>query len=313
MTYKKTILVTGATGAQGGGVARHLLAGGKFAVRALTRNPESDAARALKRAGAEIVRGDLGDAQSLARAVRGCYGVFGVTNFWEHFDQEFAQGKNLVDAVAAAGVQHFVFSSLPSVKDVTGDLNVPHFEMKAELEKYTREQDVPATFVHVAFYYDNFLTFFPPQSDGNSGFAFGFPQGDTPLAGVAVDDVGGVVSQIFERGSDFLGKTVGIVGEDIPAAEYAATMSRVLGKKIAYNYIPREVFASFDFPGADDLADMFEFNRVHVPNRRADAEQSRTLYPKMRSFEEWMRENTERFSSLFADAAKSEAADVAAK
>ncbi|HET7101492.1 MAG TPA: NmrA family NAD(P)-binding protein, partial [Terriglobia bacterium] len=132
MADEKIILVTGATGAQGGGVVRHLLKGGKFKIRCLTRKPESEKASALVQAGTEIVRGDLGNPESLQAAMKGCYGVFGVTNFWEHFEKEAFHGKNLVDAVKKAGIKHFVFSTLPSVrKHSEGKLEVPHFDLKA--------------------------------------------------------------------------------------------------------------------------------------------------------------------------------------
>ena len=299
MPDRKTILVTGATGAQGGGVARHLLSRGKFAVRCLTRNPESEKAAELARAGAEVVKGDLGDAPSLRPALQGCYGVFGVTNFWEHFAKEYEHGKNLVDAVAAANVEHFVFSTLPPAKKISGgELDVPHFDLKAELEEYARSLGLPATFVHVAFYFENFLYFFPPQKAGNGSFAFGFPQGDTPLAGVAVEDVGGVVATIFERPAEFRGKTIGIVGDDLPPARYAELMTQILQKKVVYNSVSRAAFAALGFPGAEDLANMFEFNRLYIPNRRADLEQSRGLYASMQDFPTWLKANKARFQPI---------------
>lgn len=295
MTDKK-ILVVGATGAQGGSVARHLLAEGKFGVRCLTRTPDSDNAAALAKAGAEIVKGSLDDLDSLHEAIKGCYGVFGVTNFWEHFDKEYQQGKNLVDAVKGADLDHFVLSTLPYVKKLTGgELDVPHFDIKGKLEEYTRNLGIKATFVHVAFYYENFLSFFPPQKQEDGTFAFGFPQGHTPLAAVAVEDMGGVVKAIFNRPSDFIGRVVGIVGDDLPPRSYADTMTRILGKKVVYNFIPKEVFASFDFPGAEDLANMFDYNRVHIPNRKADLEESRSLYPDIQSFEAWLAANKDKF------------------
>jgi len=300
MTTPETILVTGATGAQGGSVARHLLAKGGYAVRCLTRNPDSEKATALKQAGAELVRGDFEDLDSLRAALDGCHGVFGVTNFWEHFGKEYEQGKNLVDAVAAAeSVKHFVFSTLPGAKKISGgELYVPHFDIKAQLEDHARERGLPATFVHVAFYYENFLTFFPPQKQPNGTFAFGFPQGDTPLAALAIEDLGGVVAPIFEKPDEFIGKTVGVVGDDLPAAQYAEIMTRVLGKPIVYNYVPREVFATFGFPGADDLANMFDFNRRFIPNRVAALAESRRLYPAMQTFEVWLGANKDKFADL---------------
>ena len=300
MPDTRTILVTGATGAQGGSVARHLLGKGGFAVHCLTRNPDSEKAAALQQAGAEMVRGDLDDPASLRSALDGCQAVFGVTNYWEHFNKEYAQGKNLVDAVAATNsVEHFVFSTLPSYKKISGgELDVPHCDIKAQLEEETRERGLPATFVHVAFYYENFLSYFPPQKQEDGTFAFGFPQGDTPLATYSVEDTGGVVAPIFERPDEYRGRTVGVVGDDLPPAEYAETMTRVLGKKVVYNYIPREVFASFGFPGADDLANMFDFNRRFIPNRRADVEACRRVYPSMQRFEPWLQAHQDKFRSI---------------
>ena len=255
MEARKTILVVGATGAQGGGVARHLLAGGRYAVRCLTRHPESEKAKALGRAGAEIVAGDLEDFDSIRAALIGCYGCFGVTSFWEHFEKEYGHGKNLIDAVRRSDVEHFVLSTLPYCKKISGGaLEVPHFDQKAQLEEYTRKLGVQATFVHVAFYFENFLTFFPPQMQEDGSFTFGFPQGDTPLAAVAVEDVGSVVSPVFERPQDYLGKVVGIVGDDLTGSQYAETMTRMLGTKVAYHHMPREDFAALGFPGAEDLA-----------------------------------------------------------
>jgi uncharacterized protein YbjT (DUF2867 family) len=270
-------------------VARHLLQRGGFRVRALTRRPDSPKAAALRQAGAEVLKGELDEPRSLAAALEGCQGVFGVTNYWEHFDKEYQHGRNLIDAVKASGVEHFVFSSLPHALKLTGGaLPVPHFDIKAELEEYARRTQPGSIFVHVAFYYENFLTFFPPQDQGDGTFAIGFPQGDTPLAGVAVDDIGGVVAAVFDRPDRFRDRAVGVVGDDLPPRTYAEIMTRVLGKKVVYHYIPRDVFASFGFPGADDLANMFEFNRLHIANRQADLAESRFLYPGMQRFETWL-------------------------
>jgi uncharacterized protein YbjT (DUF2867 family) len=285
---RPTVLVTGATGAQGGSVARHLLRRGRFAVRALTRDPGAAAAGKLRQLGAEVVRGDLSDVASLRDAMAGCYGVFGVTNFWEHFDGEYQHGLNLVDAVSDSGVGHFVFSTLPGISDLTGGaLNAPHFDLKARMEAYARDLAVPATFVHVAYYFDNFLSFFVPRRQEDGSYRFGFPQGDTRLAGVAAEDVGGVAAAIFEGGAEFIGRSLYVVGDELPPADYAAVMARVTGRPITYAHIPREVFASFGFPGAADLADMFEFYRTRVPDRQGDLVRSRELYPEIQSFERW--------------------------
>ncbi len=301
MALDRTILVTGATGAQGGSVARNLLAGGRFAVRALTRKPDSDAAKGLTKAGAQVVQGDLAEPASIRKALEGCYGVFGVTSFWEHFTKEYDHGKNLVDAVAAAGVKHFVFSTLQSIKKTAPELDVPHFELKSQLEDLTRSAGIPATFVHVAFYFDNFIAFVPPRKQEDGSYAIGFPQGDTPLAGVAVGDVGGVISSIFEQRDAFLGKIIPIAGDEMPPAIYAEIMSRETGRKVVYNYIPREVFAKFGFPGAAEVADMFEYYRIHIPSRKPDIERARALYPKLQNFEQWAHANREALIAALGD------------
>lgn len=293
----KHILVLGSTGAQGGSVARHLISTGRFSVRCLTRDTGSENARALAEIGAEVVNGDLDDVDSLFNAAQGCWGVFGVTNVWEHFGKEYQQGINLVDAVERAGVENVVMSTLPYVNKITkGELNVPHFDMKGKIEEYTRSRGLSATFVHVAFYYQNFLSFFPPQKQEDGRFAFGFPQGETKLAAVNVEDVGGVVTAIFSDPATFTGRVVGIVGDDLPPTRYAEIMTRVFGKKVVYNYIPRDVFASFDFPGADDLANMFEYNRRYIPDRQEDMEESLKLYPSMQTFESWLTANKTYFN-----------------
>ncbi|GAC1491342.1 MAG: NmrA/HSCARG family protein [Chamaesiphon sp.] len=308
MTDQKIILVIGATGAQGGSVAYHLLSGNKFVVRCLTRHPNSEKAMALKAVGAEIVKGDLEDINSLYEALKGCYGVFGVTNFWEHFGKEYQQGKNLVDAVAEANLEHFIFSTLPFAKKISnGEIEVPHFDIKGQLEEYARDafgglrsndRVLGITFVHVAFYFENFLSHFLPQKQADNSFAFGFPQGDTPLAGVGIEDLGGVVAAIFDKGAEFRDKVVGVVGDDLVPKRYAEVMTRVLGKPVVYNYIPREVFASFNFPGADDLANMFEFNRLYIPNSKTELGESRKLSPKIQTFESWLSANKDKFQDI---------------
>jgi uncharacterized protein YbjT (DUF2867 family) len=287
---RRTVLVTGATGAQGGSMARHLLDRGGYAVRALTRNPGSEAARALAAAGAEVVAGDLADRASLRAALAGCQAVFGGTNFWEHFAAE--HGRNLVNAVAGAEIEHFVFSSL--------ELQAPHHDTKAEVAAYARSLGLPLTLIAPAFFYENFLGLSPPRPRADGSLALGFNQGDTPLAAVAAEDVGGVVVELFERPQEFLGRTVGLVGDNLPCADYAETMTRVLGRRVVYQPMTRDEFAGLGFPGADDLAAMFELDRIRVPSRRADLEECRALYPAMQSFETWLVRNRGRFEALLA-------------
>lgn len=295
---KKIILVVGATGAQGGSVSRHLLTDGNFKVRCLTRSPDSEAAATLTEQGAEIVQGDLADAESIQTAMKGVWGVFGVTNFWEHFEEEEKHGHNLIEAVKQAGVSFFVFSSLPAASEISnGELPVPHFDTKAKLEKQIRSLNLPCCFIHVAFYYENFLTF-PPQPQEDGSYIFVSPQGETPLAAVSVEDVGGVVTPIFKNPNPFIEQTVGVVGSDLKSSEYAEILSEILARPIHYRYMPREDYAGLGFQGSDDLANMFEFNRLHIPGRAADMARSRQLYPALQSFPEWVQKNREKLLNV---------------
>jgi uncharacterized protein YbjT (DUF2867 family) len=297
MKKQQIILVTGATGAQGGSVARELLRNKKFQVRILTRNAKSEAAIELEEEGAEIATGDFNDRESLKNALRGVYGVFGVTNFWEHYEKECQQGKNLVDAVKEAGVQHFVFSTLANYSKLSkGKFQVPHCDIKAMLQEYTKSMEIPATFVHASFYYENFLTFFPLQKDNNNNYFFGFPQGDTKLAMTTAEDIGGVVSSIFNFPAEYLGRTVDVVGESRTCDEYARIMSKVLRVNVQYKYIPREEYAAQEFPGAEELANMFEVQRLFIPDHQLRLIESYGLNPNMKSFEKWLVNNKHRFN-----------------
>lgn len=299
---RKKILVFGATGAQGGSVARNLLARGRFDVRAITRKPTSPAAEELRALGAEVVKGDLDDPASLRAALEGCYGVFGVTNFWEHFENEEQQGRNLVDAVAASKVEHFVFSTLTHVAKATGGaLKAPHFDIKAGYEDYARSLGLPATYVHVPAYFELFVTFNPPRPAGDGTYEFGFPLGDAPVATMSVEDVGLIVAPVFEQPEKYIGQVLKLAAEEMPASAYAEVMSRVTGATIRYKHVPREVFAALGFRGAEDLADMWEFYRYYMPSRVRDIEMCRAIAPDLQSFDTWVTRNAGKLRALLGD------------
>lgn len=296
MKQKQTILVIGATGAQGGSVAKALLKNNKFAVRIFTRNSSSKKAIALQQAGAEIAVGDLDNIESLRQAMNGVYGVFGVTNYWEHFEKEYQQGKNIINAVKASGIKHFVFSALPDYNKLSnGSLVVPHYDLKAALQEYAKSLRLPASFVHLSFYYENFLSFFPLQKHADGSFFFALPQGDTAIAGVSVEDLGGVVATIFNHPTQYIGRTVRVVGEDAPFTDYAHALSYVLQYPVNYRYLPRAEYAALDFQGAEDVANMFEVQRLYIPNRQIDLIESYGLNPAMQPFKEWVVKNRQRF------------------
>lgn len=292
---KQIILVTGATGAQGGSVAKTLLRQGRYDVRVFTRDASSPRAISLHHAGAEIAVGDFEDVESLRKAMEGVYGVFGVTDYDEHAEKEIIHGKNLIDSVKFSGVRHFVYSASPNYHKLSkGERSVPQFDIKAKLQDYTKSLGIPASFVHVAFYYENFIGLFPLQRDKQQNLHFGFPQGDARLAMASVNDLGGVVATIFDHPVEYIGRTVGVVGEDRTCAEYANVMSKVLDKMVYYHHIPRDIFIGFDNAQAENWADVFEVQRLYTTSHQVDLIESYGLNPAMQTFESWLRKNRER-------------------
>jgi uncharacterized protein YbjT (DUF2867 family) len=306
MSDKKIIAVTGATGAQGGGLVRAILddPGSGFAVRAITRDPNSEKATALAKMGAEVVQADLDDKESLVKAFRGAYGAFCVTNYWEHFspEKETAQARNMAEAAKEAGVKHTVWSSLDDTRKLIplsddrmptlmGRYKVPHFDAKGEAEKYFTESGLPATILHTVFYWDNLIHFGLGPKRGQDGkLAITFPMGDKKLPGIAVEDIGKCAYGIFTAGETYIGKTVGIAGGHLTGAEMAESLSKVAGEKVVYNDVPPEVYRSFGFPGADDMGNMFQFKRdfEEYYTKSRDIDLSRKLNPSLLSFQQWL-------------------------
>jgi uncharacterized protein YbjT (DUF2867 family) len=303
---QQILAVVGATGAQGGGLARAILADrtGTFKARALTRHPDGDKGKALAAAGAEVVAADLDDQASLERAFAGAAGAFCLTNFWEHFspEKELAQAANLAGAAKAAGVQHVIWSTLEDTRrwvpleddrmpTLMGKYKVPHFDAKGEADELFRRSGVPTTWLLTSFYWDNFVHFGAgPQRGADGKLALVFPMDDKKLPAIAVEDIGKAAYAIFKRGKEFIGKTVGISGEQLTGAQLAAGLSRALGQEIGYTSVPPEVYRSFGFPGADDLGNMFQFKRDfndYFCGAR-DLAFSRALVPEMQTYEQWL-------------------------
>jgi uncharacterized protein YbjT (DUF2867 family) len=304
MADKKIIAVVGATGAQGGGLVRAILADREsdFAVRALTRHTDSDKARALAAAGAEVVSADLDDQASLERAFAGAYGVFALTNFWEHFspEKELVQAGNQARAAKAAGVHHVIWSTLEDTRKwvplsdermptLQRKYKVPHFDAKGEADQIFRDLGVPTTFLLTAFYWDN-LVQMGPQKGPDGRLAITYPLGDKKLPAIAVEDIGKAAYAIFKRGDEFINRTVGIAGEHLSGQEMAAALSRALGREVVYNAVSPETFRSFGFPAADDLGNMFQFKRDFNEYYRGvrNIDFSRSLNPELQNFEAWL-------------------------
>lgn len=293
---KTTVLVIGATGAQGGSVARHLLHRPQhFRVRAMTRDPHSRRAQAMRQAGVDVVYGDLEDLDSLRTALIDCHAVFGVTDYWEHYELEYTQGRNLIEAVITSRVRHIVLSTQPPASTISHrTLAVPQYDLKAHLETYVRDTALPASFVHIAFYYDNFLREFLPKRQDDGRYCIQLAQDDVPLAAVAAADIGGIVATMLADPPTFIGQTIGIVGDDLPPADYARIMSDISGIPIDYQSVHYTEFAESGRPGAREWAAQFEFNRRYVPQRAADLARCQQIYPALRSFATWLRPHAER-------------------
>ncbi|KAJ7306054.1 hypothetical protein JRQ81_010420 [Phrynocephalus forsythii] len=237
MAERKLVVVFGATGAQGGSVARALLEDGAFRVRAITRKPRQRAAQELKTLGAEVVRADLDDAQSLEPALTNAYATFLVTDFWEHLnkEQEVAQGKRVADLAKRLSLSYVVYSGLEHVQKLTGGrLEVPHFDGKGEVEEYFRAVGVPMTSLRMPSYFENFLTVFRPQkaSDGEDCYELALPTGEVPVHGMAVADLGPVVVRLMKEPEKYVGKDIGLSTDKLTTAEYAALIAKHSGKTV---------------------------------------------------------------------------------
>lgn len=306
---RKIIAVVGATGAQGGGLVRAILAdkGGPFVARAITRNPSSDKARELAAQGVEVVQGDADDEASLVPAFTGAYGAFCVTNFWEHMspEREIAQATAMAKAAKAAAVQHVVWSTLEDTRKFVplsdnrmptlhGKWKTPHFDAKGVADQAFADAGVPTTYLLTVFYWDNLVYFgMGPKKNEDGTYNFVLPTGDRRMAGIAAGDIGPIAYGIFKAGKEFIGKTIGIAGEHLSGAEMSAQLSKALGKDVKHANVPWDVYRSFGFPGADDLGNMFQFYHDfedHFAKSR-DVSLARRLHPKVQSFSEWLTNN----------------------
>ena len=312
MADKKIIAVVGATGAQGGGLVRAIMAdpASGFTARAITRDVNSDKAKALAALGAEVVAANVDDPASLTKAFAGAHGAFCVTFFWDHFspEKEMAQAKAMADAAKAAGVKHVIWSSLEDTRrwmslddnrmpTLQGKYKVPHFDAKGESDRFFKESGVPATILLTSFYWDNFIYFGAGPKKGPDGvLALTLPMGDRKLPGIAAEDIGRCALGVFKKGTSLAGKTVGIAGDHLTGAQMAAALSKAIGQPVRYNDVPPEVYRGFGFPGADDLGNMFQFNRDFAADfcGARSLDQSRALNPALQSFEMWLTRNASR-------------------
>lgn len=303
---KRIIAVAGATGAQGGGLVRAILndPDHTFAVRALTRDVNSDKAKALAKQGVEVVHADIDDHASLVKAYQGAYGAFCVTFYWAHFqpERETAEATSMAKAAKEAGVKHAIWSTLEDTRKwvplsdnrmptLMGKYKVPHFDGKGQADHVFKDFGVPSTLLLTSFFWDNLIFFGAGPKKGPDGvLALTYPMGDKRLPGIAAEDIGKCALGIYKIGHEYIGKTVGIAGEHLTGSQMAAGLTKALGREVRYNDVPPEVYRSFGFPGADDLGNMFQFkrdfNEYFVGARNLEV--ARSLNPELQTFSAWL-------------------------
>jgi uncharacterized protein YbjT (DUF2867 family) len=275
-TKKKTILVTGATGHQGGASLRHLRERG-FPVRVLTRDPEQPKARALNGHGIEVVRGDLNDAAGLTRAVDDIYGVHSVQDSKAGPENEVRMGTNLADVAKRSGVAHFVYSSVGSADQHTG---IPHFDSKFRIEEHVRGTGMPFTIVRPTFFMENWLGMREGIDNGELRLPL---TPDTRLQMIAVSDIGGVVAMAFEKPGKWNGRAIDLAGDELSMTELAQAFGLSAGREVRYVQVPWD---DFEQQAGKEIATMYRWFQdvgYHV-----DIGSVRQEYPALTTFSRWL-------------------------
>ena len=230
-----------------------------------------------------------------------------VTFYWDHFspEKELAHAAAMAQAAKEAGLQHVIWSTLEDTRQwvplsddrmptLMGKYKVPHFDAKGEANHLFTDLGLPVTLLLTSFYWDNFIYFgMGPKKGPDGKLAITLPMGDKKLPGIAAEDIGRCAYGIFQKRSQFVGKTVGIAGGHLTGAEMAAAFSKALGTEVVYQAVPFDVYRGFGFPGADDLGNMFQFkhdfNEMFCAAR--DLDFSRALNPRLQTFEQWLGAN----------------------
>ncbi|AEE51213.1 NmrA/HSCARG family protein [Haliscomenobacter hydrossis] len=280
LAKNKIILVVGATGKQGGAVCRHLIQAG-IKVRALTRKPEGESAKALRTLGIEVVAGNLNDINSLDQATTDVYGVFAVTNFWEvgTGKKEVQQNKNLADSAKKHGVQHYVLASIARCDD---NPNLAHFVTKYECEQYIQHLELPYTFLRAVYFMDNIN---PKDQGANFHWAI-LPSilGDeTSLQMISTDDIGWFATNAFLHPEQFLNKAIDIAGDEVTYPQLLAAYKR------AFNADPKKS-AILKFLLMNMIPEIRKmFNWYREPRFKADIAHLKSLHPQLSSIEDYFR------------------------
>ncbi len=290
MNSDKTILVSGATGRQGGAVIRHLLKN-DFRVKALSRTPDSISAKQLAAQGITVVKGDMADTSSLIKAMEGCHGAFSIQNYFEYGEEkEVLFGKNMADAAKKANLSHFIFGSIAGVDTNTG---VPHFETKYTIEKYIREIGLNATVLRAVKFMENYYIL-QVYKGILGGKLFDAIKPEKKHQIIALDDIGAYTADAFANPEKYSGKTIEIAGEEMTNAQIAATMSEVFGHPIKSKNLP--MFAAKIFMDKEVYLMYKWFNKKGFT---VDIESNRQNFPsvKITALKEWLiNENWQRWN-----------------
>jgi len=278
---KKIILVTGATGNQGGATVRHFLKS-DWKIKALTRNPDSEKSKKLEELGVEVLPGNQDDRNSLMRTMEGIYGVFSVQQSMEHGAvKEIEQGKRMGDVAKECGVQHFIYSSVEGAERNTG---IPHFESKGQVEIHLNVLDLPLTTLRPVSFMENYYI---PQIKGPilKGKMRDAIKGDKPFQLVATDNIGAFAALAFNNRDKFLGKTIPIAGDELTNVEIAATFEKVMGRKVAFKKLPLFLLR---LAMGKDIFLMYKWYNEH--GFEADIDGLRRDYPEIHliTLEQWL-------------------------
>ena len=307
MSSRPIIAVVGATGTQGGSVARAILRDpdAAFSLRALTRKPASERAQALARDGADVVYADADDLESLKHAFAGAHGAYCMTDFWGGSgdpERERQQGAAMADAARSAGVAHVVWSTLEDTRrympldddrmpTLLGKYKVPHFDGKGAADEAFVLAGVPTTFYLTSFYWDNFLHFagMGLRKDADGELYLAMPLADKRLPGIAVEDIGLCALGIFKN-DRAAGATIGVAGEHLTGAQMAEGLGRAIGRPVRYVDVDPALYRTWDFPAAAELSNMLQFKRdfQHVFCGSRSVERSRALNPALQTFDDWL-------------------------
>lgn len=277
-TRPGTILATGATGRQGSAVLRHLVAC-RFAVRVLARDPESERARLISRTGVEVVQGDLTDRESLDRALDGVEGVFSMATPYEHgLKSEETQGTTLGDAAKAAGVRHYIYSSVGAANRDSG---IPYFETKTRIEDHLRSLGLPLTILRPVWFYENFNSYGMQQV--GDVFEIRMPmRPETTLQMIAADDVGSFVTLAFGQPDEWIGRELEIAGDELTMTQIAETIQSYSQVHTDFVQVPAEEIRAYN----TDAALMYAY--LEREGYQANLLQLRRLLPDLITFAEWL-------------------------